>query len=116
MKSWARGEPIPPRPVEHVPTVARNLPGAANASAGPQIPVKLSDGRTTYVDWNTLWGRALEAKFGLTAELRRAQRFAPTDLYPNYLPDHWSPGNVGDMTGGAFGSTQGFDDPRDGSR
>jgi hypothetical protein len=112
MKSWARGEPIPPWQVRNVLAVADNLPGALS-KAGPQVPIKLSNGRTTVADWNTLWGRALEAKFGLSAELRRAQRLAPFDLYPNYLPDHWSPGNVGDIAGGAFGSASGYGDPAD---
>src|SRR5262249_24297254 len=101
---------IPPWQVRDVPAVAENLPGAANAAAGPQVPNTLSDGRVTRVDWNTLWGRALEAKLGLSAELRRAQRCAPTDVYPQYVPDHVSPGNVGDMAGGAFGSASGFNE------
>ena len=113
LKSWSRGESIPPWQIKDVPAVVENLPGAAEGKAGPQVPIILSDGRTTVADWNTLWGRALEAKFGFSAELRRAQRFAPTDLSPNYLPDHWSPGNVGDMAGGAFGSSLGFHDPGD---
>jgi hypothetical protein len=117
MKSWARGEPIPwwKRGIADVPAVAENLPGAADARAGPQVPIILSNGRKTVADWTTLWGRALEAKFGLSAELRRAQRLAPSDLYPNYLPDHWSPSNIGDMAGGAFGSANGYRDSGDGS-
>ena len=115
MKSWARGEPIPPWQIEHVPAISENLPGARRAMAGPQVEITLSNGRKTVADWATLWGRALEAKYGLSAELRRAQRLAPSDLYPHYLPDHWSPGNIGDIAGGAFGSIGGFDDRGDGA-
>jgi hypothetical protein len=111
LKSWARGEPVPISKVNGVPTIAENLPGAMDATAGPQVPITLSNGATTRADWTTLWGRALEAEFGLSAALRRAQRFAPSDLYPNYLLDHWSPGNVGDIVGGAFGSTFSDRDP-----
>jgi hypothetical protein len=110
LKSWARGEPISPWEVDNIPAIRANLPSIPDATAGPQIRIPLSNGRTTIADWTTLWGRALEAKFGLSAELRRGQRIAPRDLYPNYLPDHWSPGNVGDMAGGAFGSMQGLYD------
>lgn len=111
-KAWARGEPIPLKKVQSA-AMAENIPGS-NGQAGPQVPIKLSNDEITRADFGTLWGRAIEAKNGLSASLRRAQRFAPADLSPYYLPDHWSPANFGDLSGGAFGAAFGFRYPDDG--
>jgi hypothetical protein len=111
-KAWARGEPIPLKKVPSA-AMAENIPGSKGV-AGPQVPIKLSNDDITRVDFGTLWGRAIEAKNGLSATLRGAQRFAPVDLSPHYLPDHWSPANFGDLSGGAFGTPFGFRYPDDG--
>jgi hypothetical protein len=102
-KSWARGEPIPLKPKPSV-RVAENLSGALENRAGPQVPIELSKGRTI-VDWNTEWGRALEAKFGISAGLKGPQKLAPAELGPFYRPDHWLPSDIGDFSGGWFGPT-----------
>jgi len=104
-KSWARGEPIPPRPMASA-QVEQNLPGAAG-NAGPQQAVDLSGGAYTRPDWLTSWGRAIESKFGVSAGLSRAQRQAIPELGQVYLPDHWLPSDVGDFGGGWLGPMSG---------
>jgi hypothetical protein len=113
-KSWARGEPVP---LEKSPSprVAANLPGAEEGLAGPQIPITLSNGRTTIADWNTYWGRALEAKFGVSARLKGAQRLAPGELGSSYRPDHWLPSDIGNFAGGWLGPAVGPWAPDDGT-
>jgi len=104
VKSWARGEPIPPW-FERSARVAQNLP-KANGEAGPQGKIGLSRGYTR-ADWLTHWGRAIEAKFGVSAGLTRAQRRAVSELGQAYLPDHWLPSDIGDFGGGWLGPTAG---------
>lgn len=103
-KALARGERIPRWP-ENSEQVARNLP-RANGQAGPQEAVGLSKNYTR-ADWLTDWGRAIEAKFGLSAGLTRAQRRAVPELGQVYLPDHWLPSDVGNFTGSWVGPAAG---------
>jgi hypothetical protein len=103
-KSLARGERIPRWP-ESSEQISRNLP-TADGYAGPQEDVGLSKGYTR-ADFLTDWGRAIEAKFGVSAGLTRAQKRAVPELGELYLPDHWHPGDIGDFSGGWFGSPSG---------
>jgi hypothetical protein len=82
--------------------------------AGPQQKIPLLKSYTQ-ADWLTDWGRALEAKFGVSASLTPAQRRAVPELGDLYLPDHWHPGDIGDLSGGWLGSTVGQSPPDDGS-
>jgi hypothetical protein len=111
-KSLARGERIPPW-AEDSEQVARNLP-TANGQAGPQEPVGLSKSYTS-ADWLTHWGRAIEAKFGISAGLTQAQRRAVPELGSVYLPDHWLPSDIGNFAGGWAGPAAGEWAPGDGS-
>jgi hypothetical protein len=111
-KSWARGEPIPII-ARKSGQVARTLP-KSTGWAGPQQKVELSKGFTR-ADFLTDWGRAIEAKFGVSAGLTRAQRRAVPELGELYLPDHWHPGDIGDFSGGWFGSAAGQPAPDDGT-
>jgi hypothetical protein len=112
VKSWARGEPIPPLEGPSA-RVAQNLP-KASGNAGPQQEVGLARGLTR-ADWLTYWGRAIEAKFGVSAGLTSAQRRAVPELGQVYLPDHWHPGDIGNFSGGWLGSTPGQLVPDDGT-
>jgi hypothetical protein len=107
-KSLARGERIPRWP-EGSEQVSRNLP-TADGYAGPQQKVGLSKSYTK-ADWLTDWGRAIEAKFGISADLKRAQRRAVPELGQVYLPDHWLPSDIGTFSGGWFGSVGGQSSP-----
>ena len=102
-KSWSRGEPIPLKP-RYSPAVAASIEDAKEGLAGPQVRIKLGGRRSTVADFTTDWGNALEAKFGLSAGLTPSQRLAVRKLGALFQPDHWSPGDIGDMAGAAFGS------------
>jgi hypothetical protein len=108
-KSWARGEPIPFESTDSA-AVAQNFP--KNRKAGPQQAIPLSKSYTQ-ADWLTDWGRALEAKFGVSAGLTPAQTRAVSELGQFYLPDHWLPSDIGDLSGGWLGSTAGQSPPDD---
>jgi hypothetical protein len=111
-KSWARGETVPlwKTPSEQV---ALNLP-KASGYAGPQQRIGLSKSFTR-ADWLTDWGRAIEAKFGVTAGLTRPQRRAVPELGDVYLPDHWLPSDIGNFNGGWLGPVAGQWTPEDGT-
>jgi hypothetical protein len=106
VKSWARDEPIPWKQTES-DAVKLGIPDAKDGMAGPQVRIDLNKPRYTVADFTTDWGRALEAKFGPFARLSPSQRLAAQQLGALFQPDHWTPGNVGDMSGGAFGSMGG---------
>jgi hypothetical protein len=112
-KSWARGEPIPFK-ARLSDGVSQNLPNARAARAGGQQRVFLADGkRYTRADWLTDWGRAIEAKFGLSASLTPNQTLAADQFGQLYQPDHWLPSDVGDFSAGWLGSTVGQDSSPD---
>jgi hypothetical protein len=114
-KSWARGEPIPWKKT-YSPAVEVAIPKANDFNAGPKVRIDLDNGRYTIPDFITDDGTALEAKFGLSARLSPSQRLALQKLGPLFQPDHWSPVNVGEMAGSAFGSGASGFYPPDGSQ
>ncbi|HEY3949361.1 hypothetical protein [Phenylobacterium sp.] len=101
-KSWARGEPMPWEPADSA-TVAAALPDAGGR-AGPQQWIKLPNNRYTIADWITNQGRAVESKFGNSAGLTPNQKMAVPTFGDRYLTDHWLPRDIGDFSGGWFGS------------
>lgn len=113
-KALARGEPIPFSEPQYSPAVEQSIPRVN--LAGPQVRIDLGNKQKTIADFTTDWGRALEAKFGVWAKLTPSQRLAVQQLGMLFQPDHWSPGDVGDMAGAAFGSGGGSvysnEDPR----
>jgi hypothetical protein len=113
LKARARGEPIPQWPTDS-PLVGRNFP-LSGGQAGGQQPIPLSKSYTQ-ADWLTGWGRALEAKFGVSASLTAAQGRARAELGDLYLPDHWLPSDVGNFAGGWLGPALGESAPDDGSQ
>jgi len=100
-KSWARGEPIPFRAPMRSAAVAQNFP-RSKGMAGAQQRIGLSKSYTV-ADFATNWGRALEAKFGNSAVLSRAQRLASRELGPFFRPDQWLPRDIGNFSGGWLG-------------
>jgi hypothetical protein len=113
LKARARGEPIPQWPTDS-PLVGRNFP-LSGGQAGGQQPIPLSKSYTQ-ADWLTGWGRALEAKFGVSASLTAAQGRARAELGDLYLPDHWLPSDLGNFAGGWLGPALGESAPDDGSQ
>jgi hypothetical protein len=111
-KSWARGEPIPFEPGDSV-AVTQNLP--ATGQAGGQQKVRVGGDRYTRADWLTDWGRALEAKFGNSASLTPNQKLAIPQLGALYLPDHFLPRDIGELSAGWFGPTVDQSSPDDGA-
>lgn len=101
-KSWARGESIPFKATP-TDTVKYNIP-APGTSAGPQEWVRLLNGRQSRPDFLTDWGRALEAKFGNSASLTKNQKQLIPLLGDDFRVDHWLPRDIGDFSGGWFGS------------
>jgi len=81
--------------------VAQNFP-RSKGMAGAQQRIGLSKSYTV-ADFATNWGRALEAKFGNSAVLSRAQRLASRELGPFFRPDQWLPRDIGNFSGGWLG-------------
>ena len=113
-KSWAQGETIPWKKTPSA-RVGQMLP-KSSGNAGPQQRINLPGGGYTRADWLTDWGRAVEAKFGVSGSLRRNQRRAVPALGDLYRPDHWLPGDIGNFSAGWFAPMAGQWSPDDGSR
>jgi hypothetical protein len=101
MKSWARGEPIPPFP-SFYQRVASQIPGAEEGLAGLQRPVALSGDGETVADSITTLPRMQESKFGASAGPSGPQRRAAAEFPGLYFYDHWLPRDAGAFAAGWF--------------
>jgi hypothetical protein len=93
LKTLAEGKPDP-RYAEAVVGFQERLPGAVGGP-GVQREVLLRGGRKTIADHVTHDGSAVEAKFGSSARLSKAQRLARAELLDRYRIDHWLPADIG---------------------